>query len=194
MKKTKLSAISFVLLCALFLGGCEEKPGHEIKPVFSEEIPLREREVLTEPVEVPIGVLEEAVAPPVEKKSSPPEPKIKIEPAPEPKPVEIISEVPVADPVGTLEVRQTVSTEVTYATPKGNTELKVELVLEDNKIVAVDLAGNPKHRTSLEYQSLFEAELGSLVLGKAIAEVTIPSKVNGSSLTPGGFRKALERL
>lgn len=87
------------------------------------------------------------------------------------------------------------SYDVAYATPKGETPLTVGFVLNNNRITEVSLIGNPQHKTSVQYQNLIQDELNLLVVGQDYETVeALPSKVAGSSLTPEGFNKALEKL
>jgi len=85
--------------------------------------------------------------------------------------------------------------DITYATPKGNTDMSVTFALENNVITDVNLEGNPQHQTSVQYQTLLQDELGNLIIGKDRNEVErLESKVAGSSLTPTGFNEALAQL
>jgi len=87
------------------------------------------------------------------------------------------------------------SYEVSYATPPGVTPLTANFTLENDMITAVSLAGNPQHQTSIQYQKLIQDELNTLIVGQDYEMVAaLPNKVAGSSLTPGGFNKALEQL
>lgn len=80
-----------------------------------------------------------------------------------------------------------------YTSPAGDETVQVSVTLEDDVIVASDFTGNATHQTSMKLQGLFDEGYEAMVVGKSIDEVEL-DVVNGSSLTPGGFMEALERI
>ena len=57
----------------------------------------------------------------------------------------------------------------------------------------VEVVGDPQARESQQYQSAFIGGIADQVVGKDIDEVSV-SRVAGSSLTSGGFMKALAEI
>lgn len=105
------------------------------------------------------------------------------------------NQLPVSSDTQSTDLSGTYAYDVTYATPAGNTDMTVTFALKNNVITDVNLAGNPQHQTSLQYETLLEAELGTLIIGKELSQVpAIAAKTAGSSLTPAGFNQALAQL
>jgi len=122
---------------------------------------------------------------------------VETETTPEPTATETEEEAP-APPAPTEEqttLNGSFAYPITYATPKGNTEVRITFGVKNGVIEGITLVGNAKHGTSIQYQKRIEAELGNLVVGKeAVSVQALPSKVSGSSLTPTAFNGALAKL
>lgn len=79
-----------------------------------------------------------------------------------------------------------------YANPSGQSSIDVTITIADN--VVTDLALEPGATgTSLGYQKQFIGGAADEVVGKTLGEIDV-SKVSGSSLTSGGFNKALDEI
>jgi hypothetical protein len=57
----------------------------------------------------------------------------------------------------------------------------------------VEVVGNATDPTAQQHQGEFIGGIAGVVVGKAIDEIKV-SKVSGSSLTSGGFNKAIEEI
>ncbi|QEW01432.1 hypothetical protein F6J84_05015 [Microbacterium caowuchunii] len=80
-----------------------------------------------------------------------------------------------------------------YQTPESVESVEVTVTLEDDVITAVEVVGDPQARESQRYQSQFIGGIADEVVGKRIDEISV-SRVAGSSLTSGGFNKAIEQI
>lgn len=78
-----------------------------------------------------------------------------------------------------------------YVTPGGSESVKVTVTLSDGTITNVSTVGSATRGDSAQYQSAFLSGYKSQVVGKSIDEVSL-SRVSGSSLTSGGFNRAIE--
>ncbi|MDQ7020816.1 MAG: hypothetical protein Q9M91_03125 [Candidatus Dojkabacteria bacterium] len=65
--------------------------------------------------------------------------------------------------------------------------------LENDKIESLNVKSNTKHSKSKIYEGLFIDGINYVVVGKNIDEADV-SKVNGSSLTSGGFNQAINQI
>ena len=81
-----------------------------------------------------------------------------------------------------------------YRSPAGNEIIEVELALDDDVITNVNIIPQARHDTSLRHQRLFADGIGLEVIGLELDEVEEFASVNGSSLTPGGFDRALVKI
>ena len=81
-----------------------------------------------------------------------------------------------------------------YQTPAGAESISVTLVVKDDKVSSLSVAANSSNSTGKTFQGKFIAGINSLVVGKNIGELGSFSQVNGSSLTPNGFNKALNSI
>jgi hypothetical protein len=81
-----------------------------------------------------------------------------------------------------------------YRSPAGSEIIEVELALEDDTITNVNIIPQARHNTSLRHQQLFADGIGLQVIGTKLDEVEEFASVNGSSLTPGGFDRALVKI
>lgn len=87
----------------------------------------------------------------------------------------------------------TYTAEGSYATPESVETISVTVTLKDNVITDVTVTGNPTKRESEEYQAKFIGGIKDEVVGKNIDEISV-SRVAGSSLTSGGFNKAIDTI
>ena len=80
-----------------------------------------------------------------------------------------------------------------YQTPNGTESVEVTITLAGDVITDVSVSGSGGSRDTQEYQGQFIDGIGAVVVGKNIDEISV-SKVAGSSLTSGGFSKAVEAI
>lgn len=80
-----------------------------------------------------------------------------------------------------------------YQTPGGSEKITVKVTLANGVINSVDVERDPTTREAEEYQGKFISGYKELVVGKKIDEVRL-NRVAGSSLTPGGFNRALDQI
>ncbi len=83
--------------------------------------------------------------------------------------------------------------EASYLSPAGEESVAVELTLEGDVVTAVTVtpeAVDPQART---FQEKFASGIAEVVVGKDIDTLDV-SRVAGSSLTSGGFNKAVEAI
>lgn len=82
--------------------------------------------------------------------------------------------------------------EGSYSTPGGTSKVTVDLTLEGDTITAVTVTPGSSG-PSLQYQQKFAGGIADEVVGKSIDDLSV-TKVAGSSLTSGGFNKAIEEI
>jgi uncharacterized protein with FMN-binding domain len=87
----------------------------------------------------------------------------------------------------------TYSASGSYTTPETQEEIKVTVTLKDGKVSDVSASTDPQARESQEWQSRFLSGYKQLVVGKSIDSIKL-SRVSGSSLTSGGFNKAINTI
>ena len=80
-----------------------------------------------------------------------------------------------------------------YVTPESVETISVTVTLESDVITAVEVTGDPQARESQEYQGKFIGGISDAVVGQDIDQISV-SRVAGSSLTSGGFNKAIEDI
>ncbi len=80
-----------------------------------------------------------------------------------------------------------------YQSPGGSETVDLTVTLAGGVVTSTELANHPATRDSQDYQSRFIGGYKSLVVGKKIDDVSL-SRVAGSSLTSGGFNRALEQI
>jgi len=85
------------------------------------------------------------------------------------------------------------SAEGSYSNPGGESTVKVDLTISDGTISDVTVTPEAKNGTSKQYQEKFAGGVSGEVVGKSLDDVKV-SKVAGSSLTSGGFNKAIEQI
>ncbi|MFB7893815.1 hypothetical protein ACFC1I_16570 [Microbacterium sp. NPDC056044] len=80
-----------------------------------------------------------------------------------------------------------------YATPESVETISVTVTLQDDIITAVEVTGDPQKRESEQYQGQFIGGIADVVVGQDIDDIQV-SRVAGSSLTSGGFNKAIDAI
>lgn len=80
-----------------------------------------------------------------------------------------------------------------YATPESVETVDVTLTIAGDTVTAVEVTGDPQAAESRRYQSEFIGGIKDEVVGKKLDEISV-SKVAGSSLTSGGFNKAVDAI
>ncbi len=80
-----------------------------------------------------------------------------------------------------------------YATPESVETVDVTLTIAGDTVTAVEVTGDPQAAESRRYQSEFIGGIQDEVVGKKLDEISV-SKVAGSSLTSGGFNKAVDAI
>ena len=83
--------------------------------------------------------------------------------------------------------------EASYSNPGGESKVKVDLTLADNKITDVTVTPEAENGTSKQYQAKFASGISDEVVGKSLDELNV-SKVAGSSLTSSGFNAAIDDI
>lgn len=81
-----------------------------------------------------------------------------------------------------------------YVSPGGEQSIGVTVTLASNKVTALELDRSHTKGTSASFQEKFASGIDALVIGKNIDELDDITKVAGSSLTSGGFKKALTQI
>lgn len=87
----------------------------------------------------------------------------------------------------------TYTAEGSYATPESIEKVTVTVTLDGDVITAVEVVGDPQKSESREYQGQFIGGISDAVVGQRIDEIAV-SRVAGSSLTSGGFNRAIEEI
>ena len=80
-----------------------------------------------------------------------------------------------------------------YATPESVETVDVTLTLAGDTVTDVIVTGDPQAAESRRYQGEFIGGIKDEVVGKKLDEISV-SKVAGSSLTSGGFMKAVDAI
>lgn len=87
----------------------------------------------------------------------------------------------------------TYSADGTYVSPNGTETVGVQLTLAAGTVTDVQITQHPSNPNTRKFQGEFAGGIAAQVVGKNIDELKV-SKVAGSSLTSGGFNKALEQI
>ncbi len=80
-----------------------------------------------------------------------------------------------------------------YLSPAGQQTVTVKVTLTGDRITAVTVTPRATDPTAKEYQAMFVQGISGLVIGKDIDQLSV-SRVAGSSLTSGGFNKAIDAI
>jgi uncharacterized protein with FMN-binding domain len=94
---------------------------------------------------------------------------------------------------GSLYKDGTYSADGTYVSPNGTETVGVELTLASGTVTAVNITQHPSNPNTRKFQGEFAGGIAAQVVGKNIDELNV-SKVAGSSLTSGGFNRALDKI
>jgi hypothetical protein len=169
MKKTITPLIALLILSGLTLNACEFEPeddhNDEAEPLHDVDPRLMPQEEEEAAEEAEVEEVTPAEAPPATEETS-----------------------------SSLYMDGTYSTVSNYNTPAGVEELGVSITVKNDIVTAVNISNMGKDEVSVKLQNLFIDGVGSLVNGIALSEISDLGPVNGSSLTPMGFNKALATL
>lgn len=80
-----------------------------------------------------------------------------------------------------------------YTSPNGAEKVDVTLTIESNTVTDVTVVGYGENPNSIQFQGEFIDGIADEVVGKNIDELSV-DKVAGSSLTSGGFNKAVDAI
>jgi len=80
-----------------------------------------------------------------------------------------------------------------YVSPGGDEQIGVKVTLENGVITAAEVTPMAERPNSVKFQGIFAKNFAPLIIGKNINEVKI-DKVSGSSLSPKGFKDAIEKI
>lgn len=80
-----------------------------------------------------------------------------------------------------------------YTSPNGQEEVDVSITLASDIITAVTVTPHASNPNSVRYQNEFADGIAAVVVGQDIDEIQV-SRVAGSSLTSGGFNKAVDTI
>jgi hypothetical protein len=80
-----------------------------------------------------------------------------------------------------------------YQSPNGSESIGVTITIVDGIITEAEVDSFATQGTSNRYQSQFAGGIADEVVGKPLADVQV-SRVAGSSLTGGGFNRALDEI
>lgn len=94
---------------------------------------------------------------------------------------------------GAVYKNGTYSAQGSYSTPESVETISVTVTLADDVITDVQVSGTPTKSESKQYQGQFIGGINSEVVGKKLEDISV-SRVAGSSLTSGGFNKAIEEI
>lgn len=87
----------------------------------------------------------------------------------------------------------TYTAEGSYQAPSGTESVDVTITLKGDVITAVEVVSNATDPQAKQHQGEFIAGISDVVVGKDIDAIKV-DKVGGSSLTSGGFNKAVEEI
>lgn len=80
-----------------------------------------------------------------------------------------------------------------YLSPAGEQSVTVKLTMAGDKITTITVTPHATDPTAKQYQAMFVQGVSALVVGKDIDQLSV-SRVAGSSLTSGGFNKAIAAI
>ena len=80
-----------------------------------------------------------------------------------------------------------------YLSPAGQQTVTVKVTLAGDTVTAITVTPHATDPTAKEYQAMFVQGIAGVVVGKDIDALSV-SRVAGSSLTSGGFNKALDAI
>jgi len=85
------------------------------------------------------------------------------------------------------------SAEGSYVSPAGEQSVKVELSLKDDTVTAVTVTPEADDPQAKGFQEKFAGGISEAIVGKDIDTLDV-SRIAGSSLTSGGFNKAIDAI
>lgn len=85
------------------------------------------------------------------------------------------------------------SAEGSYISPAGEQSVKVQLTLKDDIVTAVTVTPEADDPQAMGFQQKFASGIADAIVGKDIDTLNV-SRIAGSSLTSGGFNKAIESI
>jgi uncharacterized protein with FMN-binding domain len=85
------------------------------------------------------------------------------------------------------------SAEGSYVSPAGEQSVKVELTLKDDTVTAVTVTPEADDPQAKGFQQKFAGGISEAIVGKDIVTHEV-SRIAGSSLTSGGFNKAIDAI
>jgi uncharacterized protein with FMN-binding domain len=85
------------------------------------------------------------------------------------------------------------SADGTYQSPAGVGRITVSVTLASGVVTAIKVDGHATDPTAKSYQADFDAGIAGQVVGKKIDSLDV-TNVSGSSLTSGGFDKAIKAI
>jgi uncharacterized protein with FMN-binding domain len=80
-----------------------------------------------------------------------------------------------------------------YSAPSGTETVEVTITLADNIITGIEVVGDATDPEARLHQGEFIDGIQDVVVGKNIDEIQV-DKVGGSSLTSGGFNRAVDAI
>ena len=86
------------------------------------------------------------------------------------------------------------SADGSYTAPSGTETVTVDLTLKDNMVTALKVTGHATGGTQKGYQDMFVSGIKDVVVGKKLDDLASVTRVAGSSLTSGGFKKAIDEI
>jgi uncharacterized protein with FMN-binding domain len=81
-----------------------------------------------------------------------------------------------------------------YVSPAATEHLDVKVSIKDELIENVEMISDSKSPKSLRFQGLFLEGVKKEMIGKKISDIGEFTRVNGSSLTSGGFNQAIAEI
>lgn len=81
-----------------------------------------------------------------------------------------------------------------YQSPGGQESIDVKVTLKDDKVTRITVTPQASSGNAKLYQTAFASGISDKVVGRRIDQLTDVTRVSGSSLTSGGFQKAIEQI
>lgn len=81
-----------------------------------------------------------------------------------------------------------------YQTPGGQESIDVRVTLKADRVTAITVIPKASGGNAKLYQTAFASGISDKVVGKRIDALTDVTRVSGSSLTSGGFQKAISQI
>ncbi|USN44730.1 MAG: hypothetical protein H6500_02715 [Candidatus Woesearchaeota archaeon] len=82
-----------------------------------------------------------------------------------------------------------------FMTPAGENEIEITLSVKDGIIETFEMKGITLNKeASVKYFDQYQEGISSYVIGKPLANLEVPAKISGSSLTSKGVQSALDSI